>query len=81
MCGGPYVGILFMAEIAFLRLTRNSKAGDKNLRNGSMLIYDFIWNALIGAPFYYLTCTHIVKATRETTLLLALGSRYEPQKL
>ena len=44
-------------------------------------MYDFICNALIGAPFCYLTYTCIVKATRETTLLLALGSRYEPQKL
>ena len=74
MWGAPYAGISFMAEIIVLTLIRNSKAGDKILRNGSILIYDFIYNALIGAPFYYLTYTYIVKATRETTLLLAQKS-------
>ena len=72
--GAPYAGISFMAEITVLTVIRNSKAGDKILRNGSILIYDFIYNALIGAPFYYLTYTYIVKATRETTLLLAQKS-------
>ena len=74
MWGAPYAGISFMAEITVLTLIRNSKAGDKILRNGSILIYDFIYNALIGAPFYYLTYTYIVKATRGTTLLLAQKS-------
>ena len=74
MWGAPFAGISFMAEITVLTLIRNSKAGDKILRNGSILIYDFIYNALIGAPFYYLTYTYIVKATRETTLLLAQKS-------
>ena len=74
MWGAPYAGISFIAEILFLTLIRNSRAGDKILRNGSILIYDFIYNALIGAPFYYLTYTYIVKATRETTLLLAQKS-------
>ena len=74
MWGAPYAGISFMAEITVLTVIRNSKAGDKILRNGSILIYDFIYNALIGAPFYYLTYTYIVKATRETTLLLAQKS-------
>ena len=74
MWGAPYPGISFIAEITFLTGIRNSKAGDKVLRNGSILIYDFIYNALIGAPFYYLTYTYIVKATRETTLLLAQKS-------
>lgn len=74
MWGAPYAGISFTTEIIFLTLIRNSRSGEKILRNGSILIYDFIYNALIGAPFYYLSYTYIVKATEETTLLLAQKS-------
>ena len=74
MWGAQYPGISFTAEIIILTLIRNSRGGEKMLRNGSILIYDFIYNALIGAPFYYISYTYIVKATQETTLLLAQKS-------
>ena len=74
MWGAPYPGISIIAEILILTLIRNSRSGDKALRNGSILIYDFFYNALIGGPFYYFSYTFIVQASKESTLLLAQKS-------
>ena len=74
MWGAPYPGISLIAEIIILTLIRNGRSGEKVLRNGSILIYDFIYHALVGGPFYYFTYTYIVQASKETTLLLAQKS-------
>ena len=74
MWGAPYPGISIIAEVTILTLIRNGRSGDKVLRNGSILIYDFIYNALIGGPFYYFSYTYIVQASKESTLLLAQKS-------
>jgi len=72
--GQPYAGITLMAEILTISLIRNSSIGDKSLRKGTILIYDFLFWLCIGAPFYYLAFTYISNAPRDTTLLLAQKS-------
>ena len=69
--GRPYGGIAFIFEILVLTLIRNSSSGDKSLREGTILIYDFIYWTTIGAPFYYLTYLHLANQASETALILA----------
>ena len=74
MWGRPYGGIAFILEILVLMLIRNSSFGDKSLREGTILIYDFIYWAAIGSPFYYLTYLHLANQANETSLILAQKS-------
>ena len=44
MWGAPYPGISIIAEVTILTLIRNGRS-ETSIRNGSILIYDFIYNA------------------------------------
>lgn len=74
MWGRPYGGIAFILEILVLTLIRNSPFGEKSLREGTILIYDFIYWATIGAPFYYLAYFYLAHQANETSLILAQKS-------
>ena len=74
MWGRPYGGITFILEILVLTLIRNSPFGEKSLREGTILIYDFIYWATIGAPFYYLAYFYLAHQANETSLILAQKS-------
>ena len=72
--GQPYEGISCMVEISAITLIRNSSIGDKSLRKGTILIFDFLFWLTIGAPFYYFAFAHLSNTTNETAFLLAQKS-------
>ena len=72
--GEPYVGITYILEILLMTFIRNSPGGDKSLRRGTILIYDFIYWTLLGGPVYYLAAGYIAQLNLEAAFVLAQKS-------
>ena len=72
--GGPYAGITYVLEILLMSFIRNSPTGDKSLRSGTILIYDFIYWTFVGAPIYFFAAGYIAKLNLEAAFLLAQKS-------
>ena len=72
--GQPYAGITYILEILLLTLIRNSPSGDRSLRRGTILIYDFVYWILLGAPIYYITYAYMSDVTKEAAFVLAQKS-------
>ena len=72
--GEPYIGITYILEILLMSFIRNSPTGDKSLRRGTILIYDFIYWTFIGGPIYYLAAEYVAKLNQEAAFLLAQKS-------
>ena len=72
--GQPYAGITYILEILLLTLIRNSPSGDRSLRRGTILIYDFVYWIVLGAPIYYITYAYMSDVTKEAAFVLAQKS-------
>ena len=69
--GHPYSGYIFILEAIILSLLVNSKNGNKFLKKGTILIWDFIFWLLLGSPLYYFAHHYLLDLSPTEALLIA----------
>jgi len=74
MWGHAYSGLIFVLEGVLLTLVRNSRWGDRMLQKGTIIILDFIFWVVLGAPLYYFSHFQLVGIGYQGSLLIAQKS-------
>ena len=72
--GEPYAGIVYILEIFLMTFIRNGSGGDRSLRRGTIVIYDFIFWTFLGAPIYYFTYAYIANYNQQAAFVIAQKS-------
>lgn len=72
--GEPYAGIVYILEILLMTFIRNGPGGDRSLRRGTIVIYDFIFWTFLGAPIYYFTYAYLANYNQEAAFVIAQKS-------
>ena len=69
--GAPYLQITYILEILLMSFIRNSPSGDKSLRKGTILIYDFIYWVFLGGPIVYFVAAYRAQINLNAAFVLA----------
>lgn len=69
--GQPYSCCIFMLEFLIISGVHNSKAGRSAMKNGHIIIVDFVYWLAIGGPLYFLTHHFLMKLARDSAIALA----------
>ena len=74
MWGHAYSGSIFVLEGLLLALLRNSRWGDQILKKGSIIVVDFVFWLVLGAPLYYFSHFYFVGLNHQDSFLIAQKS-------
>jgi len=69
--GQPYSGSIFILEAIVLSLCRSSRYGQLMLQKGYIIIADFVFWIVLGAPLYYYTHVHFMGLEEADALPIA----------